>query len=264
MATIGPLHKRSKQAHRNLARVFPDMHANARTDTVREMWRNAGRVGAEYPHLDGLLADPGRVTFEGLDDVQKALGSHKAALLLSAHYGNWEMTVAAGRFLGLTQANLYREAKNPHVEALMQSFRSKTVAGGWVSKGDGNLRDIMRLLRDGVSVGMLVDQRENRGVLAPFLGQQAWSVHAPALVARKMNVPIFVGVAQRTKGANFIVKCQHIPVRRSDDSAADVLATTCAINDQLSTWIREDPGQWLWFHNRWRDVPSTDTQRIHT
>lgn len=249
---IGPLLKRSHRADENLKLIFPELRVSGRKHIIREMWENVGRIAGEYPHIETILSDRKRIRLSGMNDVKAALVGHKAALLLSAHFGNWEMTLAAGRAAGLTQANVYRPVDNQGLDELLVSLRGDVASGGLIAKGDGNMRQMMRALKDGISIGMLVDQREDRGVLIPFLGKEAYTLHGPALLARRMNVPIFLGVARRREGVNFEVECRHIPAVRTEDAEQDAIATTRAINDQLSEWIKAEPEQWFWFHNRWR------------
>jgi len=250
-AIIGPFTKRNKVAQTNLALIFPEMSRRDRKRVIKDMWRNVGRTVGEYPHLDKIINGGGHVRLLGMDGVRSALEGHKAAFLLSAHYGNWEVTSAAGQSVGLVQANLYRKVKNSKVDAVMQGYRKPTAPAGFIEKGDGNVRTMLRLLKQGTSIGMLVDQRERRGIQVPFLGRAASTVHAPALIARRLGVPVFVGRAYRTGNLEFTVECRHVPVPVTDDPHADVLSVTRLINDIISEWIYEYPDQWLWFHDRW-------------
>jgi Kdo2-lipid IVA lauroyltransferase/acyltransferase len=248
---FGPLTPRNRRALANLELALPNLSVRERRAIARGMWGNVGRIVAEHPHLARIMADESRVSIVGLDQCRAALVKGKGGFLLTAHYGNWEITTLAGRRLGLDQHNIYREAKNPLVDALIARLRVGTVTGGMLSKGPGNLRAIMRLLGDDKYIGMLVDQREKKGLALTFLGQPAMTLHAPALMARRLGAPIFLGRARRLRGARFELECLVVPVDHTQDWEKDVETTTQRINDILSRWIIEAPQQWFWFHQRW-------------
>lgn len=249
---VGPFTKQTHIAQRNLESIFPEISKSDRDRIIRGMWRNIGRTVGEYPHLRKIIHGQGYIRLVGMEQVKAALEDHKAAFLLSAHYGNWEVTSAAGQSIGLSQANLYRKTKNSTVDAVMRAYRSPTAPSGFIAKGDGNVQTMVRLLKRGTSIGMLVDQRERRGIVVPFLGRDAYTVHAPALIARRLGVPVFLGRAYRTGDLKFTVECRHIPIPTTNDPHEDVLSATKTLNDIISGWICEYPDQWLWFHDRWR------------
>jgi KDO2-lipid IV(A) lauroyltransferase len=248
---IGPLLSSHKRALGNLRAVFPAMTDAEIAAIARQMWDNSGRVMAEYVHLETIMADPGRVTIIGLDRCAAHMAGKKSGFALTGHYGNWEVTALAGRKLGMRQVSLYRAAKNPYVDELVAARRRKTVSGGLLAKADGNMRAMMRLLSQGHYIGMMVDQREDRGLTLQFLGRPSNTVHAPALLARRGNLPIFIGRARRTKGAYFELECLPVPVDITADWERDVQTTTQKLNDILTSWIIESPEQWFWAHRRW-------------
>ncbi|MDE8350094.1 MAG: hypothetical protein POG74_11560 [Acidocella sp.] len=248
---IGPLMSSHKRALANLRSVMPDKPEAERRRIARQMWDNAGRVMAEYIHLETILADPKRVTITGLDACAAHMDGKKSGFALTAHYGNWEVTTLAGQRLGMSQVSLYRAAKNPYVDELIASRRRKTVAGGLLAKADGNMQAMMRLLNAGHYIGMMVDQREDRGLTLSFLGRPSATVHAPALLARRRNVPMFIGRARRTKGAYFELECVPVPLDITEDWQKDVASNTQKLNDILTAWILETPEQWFWAHRRW-------------
>lgn len=249
--TIGPRMSSHRRAIRNLRAVFPDKSDAAIAKITDGMWDNVGRVMAEYTHLQTILTDPRRVRILGLEDCAAHMAGKKSGFALSAHYGNWEVTTLAGQRLGLRQVSLYRAAKNPYVDKLITAQRRKTVAGGLLAKGNDNMRSMMRLLRQGHFIGMLIDQREDRGLTLRFLGRPSNTVHAPALLARRGELPVFIGRARRTGGAFFELECLPVPFDVTDDWEQDVKTTTQKLNDILTSWIVEAPEQWFWAHRRW-------------
>lgn len=248
---IGPRTKRHRRLLENLARVLPDIDESERRRIAVRSWDNIGRVIGEYPHLPKLLDDHERVTIVGLDQCVPLIEANKGGLLISAHYGNWEISTAAGRRLGLDQINFYRAAKNPRFERLLRTQRQVTAPGGLIPKADDNVRTAIRLLKDRRFIGMLVDQRESKGIKVPFLGHDAETNHAPALLARRLGVPILLSRVIRHERVRFVMECLPVDVDHTDDWEEDVRRTTIRINDILSRWIIERPEQWHWSQRRW-------------
>jgi KDO2-lipid IV(A) lauroyltransferase len=251
MRFVGPRTKRHRHVLDNLERVLTTVEDSERRRIAAASWENIGRVMAEYPHLPELLDDQERVKIIGLEKCVPLIAENKGGFLLSAHYGNWEISTVAGRRLGLNQVNFYRAVKNPTLDSMLSAYRRVTAPGGLVPKANDNIRTAVRLLKDHRYIGMLVDRRESKGIVVPFMGFDAQTNHAPALLARRFNVPIFLGRVIRHEGVQFVVECLPVAVDHTDDWEDDVRQTTIRINDILSSWIAERPEQWLWLHRRW-------------
>ena len=107
-------------------------------------------------------------------------------------------------------------------------------------------------LREGGSLGLLVDQKMNDGEAVPFFGRPAMTAPALAQFARHFNLPIMPVHVVRLAPARFRLICEGpLQIAPSGDRKADVLATTLAVNQTLERWIRADPASWLWLHRRW-------------
>jgi KDO2-lipid IV(A) lauroyltransferase len=91
-----------------------------------------------------------------------------------------------------------------------------------------------------------------------FFGHPAMASSLPAVLARRLDMPLIAGRIARTGGAHFRLDAVSIPLARTDDPTADIAAATTAVSAQFEAWIRDTPGQWMWAHRKWRDpVPAT-------
>ena len=101
---------------------------------------------------------------------------------------------------------------------------------------------------------MLVDQHFSRGVDVTFFGRRCKANPSIARLARRFDCPV-VGV-RVDPAARPAVPHRRAAVRidlpRDADGQVDVVAATQMITDVIEGWMRENPGQWLWFHRRWR------------
>jgi KDO2-lipid IV(A) lauroyltransferase len=224
------------------------------------MWNNLGRTIAEYAHLDKFTAStaPGTrilVTGDAISDAEVAKDS--GTLFLSGHFANWEMMPIAAAQWGYQGALVYRPPNNPYVDRFISRQRARHGMKEHISKHYGTRR-IFSLLRAGKAILMLVDQKTNEGIAAPFFGRDAMTTPVPAALALKMGARIVFASNRRLDGAHFHVTV-HPPLNfaPSGDHERDVRDLTVAINARVEEMVRADPSQWLWIHRRWptaRDV----------
>jgi KDO2-lipid IV(A) lauroyltransferase len=249
---IGPLSGAHKTAVQNLAAAFPEKTAAERRRIVTAMWDNIGRTTAEYPHLGRLMDDTARV--EVVDPgraAEKLRDDGRGGLLIGMHFGNWELSTAAGHRAGLKQHHFYRAPNNPYVDALLAELRRPMRQEGYLAKGAKGARQAAMLLKSEAHIGMLVDQKQDEGIPVTFFGRTAMTTTAPAALARRMDVPIVADRVIRLGGAKFRIIVEGLAVARTDDREADVIVTTKQISALFESWIRENPEQWFWVHRRW-------------
>jgi KDO2-lipid IV(A) lauroyltransferase len=123
-----------------------------------------------------------------------------------------------------------------------------------VPKGSIGARQLVRLIKEGHHIGMLVDQKLNTGIEVPFFGHPAMTAPAIAQLALKYDLPLVPCAVRRTVGAHFEVTI-HAPLEhpRTDNTAADVRTLMGTINTFLEDAIRANPPHWMWLHRRWMD-----------
>ena len=241
-------------ARANLRASYPDMDEAEIERTVRETCDNLGRVVGEYSHLDKLtIGVGGRIAVEGKDFGDAAAASGKGVMFISGHFANWEALPITGNLLGYEGALVYRPPNNPFVDRWISRQRAKLGPKEHISKGAQGTRRIFTLLRKGKAILMLVDQKTEEGVPAPFFGRIAMTTPAPASLALKLGSILLPASAERIGGAHFRVRI-HPPIEftPSGDQERDVLALTAEINETIERIVRARPSQWLWIHRRWQ------------
>lgn len=252
---IGPLSGAHALANRNITSALPELSPAETRRALREMWRNLGRVGAEYPHLGRFHAYQvgGRIEVVGREHFDEAKTSKTGGIFFSGHVGNWEVAALGPTQYGIPVALIYRAPNNPIVDGLIKRARA-AVTDFPVPKGPSGARDIVRYLRGGGHLAMLVDQKMNDGIAVPFFGRDAMTAPALAELAIKYDCPVWPVRVERLQGAHFrITAFPKLDVPRTGDRAADVAETMRRVNALLEGWIKERPGQWLWAHRRWPD-----------
>ncbi len=251
---VGPKLGVSKRARSNLDLIFPGIANEQAEWIVRGMWENLGRTAAEYAHLDKFdpYREGGRMTVRNRARLETLLAEGQGVIFVGGHLGNWELQTIAATRLGVQVMAVYRAANNVLVDAMIAALRARHVTPHLAPKGAAGARELVGWLRQGNSAAMLVDQKMNDGIAAPFMGRMAMCPPAPAQLARRFNYPILPAMMRRVGGAHFeIVLGEPVRVAHSDDRDADILAAVAAYNGQLEAFIRRYPEQWLWLHRRW-------------
>jgi KDO2-lipid IV(A) lauroyltransferase len=250
---IGPRLSLSRRAAKNIARAFPENDEATNRRIIRGMWNNLGRSLAEHPHLARICAAGSRrVEIVNGEAVARLLASGEPGILFGGHFCNWEVGPSIiHRLMGSSLLSIYRAANNPWFDRLMKSWRPPRIA---VSKGATGGREVLRHLRGGGSVAMLVDQKMNDGIAVPFFGRDAMTAPAIARLALRFHCPIVPIRTERLDGARFrFTVLPQIEVSVTGDQDAAILAIMTRINAVLESWVRARPEQWLWLHRRWPD-----------
>jgi KDO2-lipid IV(A) lauroyltransferase len=250
-------------ARANLLLAFPDK-TDAERDAIRmTMWDNLGRVVGEYPHLDKFSPEgpDARISVEyppgvTLDDLKG-----RSILFLSAHLANWEMLPILGEQKGLQGATVVRPPNNPYIADWVARERGINGPSTLIAKHNA-MRQMLTQLRGQRVLYMLVDQKLREGIAAPFFGRDAMTTPAPAALALKLDARIVVVANKRLAGPRFHATVQPpLDFKPTGDESRDVSALTAAITACLERIIRDDPGQWLWIHNRWPTTRDAELMR---
>lgn len=247
--TIGPFLGASRVALANLERFMPQLDARARRRVLREVWDNLGRTGAEFPHLARLAAE--RTELVGGEVFERIRASGRGAIFFCAHTGNWEIAPPTARRFGVFVNVVYRAMSNPHVDAIVLRERGSSAESA-VAKGAAGARRLVALAAEGRHIAVLLDQKMNDGIPAPFFGVDAMTAPAPAQLALRHKLPLVPVRIERLGGARFRMTVQEpLPLPASGDRRMDVEALVAAVNATIECWVRERPGEWLWLHRRW-------------
>ena len=187
---IGPRLGISKRARRNITIAFPEKSKDEIEKLVRQMWDNLGRTVMEYPLLNRIRVGGNNphVELVGVEYLELLRDDDKPGLLFSGHLGNWEIPAICISAQGLPQHFVYRSPNNPYVEKLFE--RTHLIDGTPIPKGAKGARLALKALSQGGHLAMLIDQKMNDGIAAPFFGHDAMSAPALAQFALKFKCPV--------------------------------------------------------------------------
>lgn len=234
----------------NLALARPDLPEAERRRIARRVPVNATRTLVEIHYGDEFrarLADAPIRGAEWLAEVESAQAAGRPVILVSGHFGNYDAPRALLASRGIPVGGLYRPLKNRFYNARYVRMIAQ-MSGPVFPRGRRGLAEMVRFLREGGAVGLLIDQRMPQGVPLNFFGQPAWTALSAAEMAVKYDALILPAYGRRTgpHGLDFEVIFEA-PIPHGDPATM-----TQALNDSLEAQIRNGMDQWLWLHRRWK------------
>jgi Kdo2-lipid IVA lauroyltransferase/acyltransferase len=245
----------------NLTIAFPDKPQAERARILRTSMLNLGRMAAELAHLprlsDGELRE--MVQFEDEAWLREALTWERptGVLILSGHFGNWELLVYAQGRRGHPVTMVHRPMRNPLIDRWLNAVRAR--AGTRLVRKHHAAGEVLRALRQKQLLVLPFDQNSTRGlgVFVDFFGLPASTNAGLARVALRADAPIVPAfIVRQGRSARHVVHLLPImEAERTGDMQADVLATTARLSAVFEEMVRRFPEQWLWVHKRWKTRP---------
>lgn len=234
------------RAEGNLALVWPDRSPAERRSIVRAAGAEFTRLMVEYTQLDKAPAAL-ELEIAGAEHLLAAHATGRGAVLVTAHYGNWEAARIAALRLGCETGIIYRAFNNRYADRFALDFIA--CAGRPVLQKGHGLRRLITHVAQGGFVMILVDQRNSGAPFIDFLGYPAETVTAAADVVRRTGAALIPVRATRNVAARRFDVAFEAPV-----TGDDAEAMMAEVNRRIGAWIEAAPEQWFWFHRRWRST----------
>lgn len=192
---------------------------------------------------------------EGLEHLASCRAAGSGALLVSGHYGNWELMGASVTARGYPVKFLIKTQSNPWVDRLQNETRA--AAGLGVIRPGLALREMVHVLRRGEFIGLLGDQDAGRdGLFVDFLGRPASVFRGPAYLAYRLGCPIIFGHINRLPNGQHRVTFEPPLFADPDwDEPTAIARLTEAHVRTLERVIRSAPEHYWWLHRRWKTRP---------
>jgi len=253
----------------NLRRVYGE--------TVRE--EEIQRLAqAHYGHLLQLLGEfihyrfmsaerkAALVRIENYEAFVAALQLGKGVLILTGHFGNWEVSTLAGlakypEFRG--RFHFVRRAFKPRWLDTLITRRFGQAGFGVIGKR-GSLDQILDLLAAGDVIVFPFDQHAAPpdGIEVEFFSHPAWTFRSLAIIALATGAPVLPATGWReADGAHVMHFGEPIPAVEAEDTTDAIRRTTRAYNAELERLVLARPEQWYWVHRRWKASAGKSVKR---
>ncbi len=258
--TIGILFYLLDGSHRrvtlaNLAAAFPRRSPRERRVLARGVFMHFGRVLMELLKLSTM--DPARmmrlVEFEGDDRVRQAYARGRGVILLTSHFGNWELNGIVHAVRVGPIGVMARALDNPYLNRMLERVRECT--GNTVIYRRGALRRVMRALGANEAVAILIDQhiQDRDAVYVDFFNRAAATTTALAALALRTGAAVIPVFAIPVPGGRYRMIYEHPVEPPPEDSPDAIREFTQRCTDVLEMYVRRYPRYWLWMHRRWRE-----------
>ena len=147
---------------------------------------------------------------------------------------------------------MFRPPNNRYIADYIYKTRTGSM-GGLLPSRSGAAFELARILEADGNVGVLVDQKFTNGVPTTFFGRPCETSPLLAKLARQFECDVYPTRSKRLPGTRFRLYMEEkLDLPRAADGRVDIAGTAQLLNDTVERWIREDPGQWMWFHKRWK------------
>ena len=247
---ISPLTGNKKRIESNLNLVMPNLLENEKNKLATRCLDNIGMTMFELlsPKEFKLAGERAKVLGPGIALLERARDESKPVILISGHFGNYDVIRANLISKGYELGALYRPMNNPYFNATyLKSISSIGVP--LFARGNNGMAEMMKFLRDGKSIALLIDQHMANGEPLKFFGKTAFTATSAAKMALKYDailMPFFV--VRKGRISDFDLHFEA-PIEHSNP-----IKMTQDFNDRLEARVKENLDQWLWTHKRWKSI----------
>ena len=247
--TLGPIFRSKSLIIKNLEK------ANIKGDFEKiasNVLGNYGRIFAEYVHLKNFKNDKlsKYISIEGKEYLDRIKKNKKKVIFVSGHFNNFELMAMQIEKEGINCAAIYRPLNNPHLNKVMEKIRKRDICKKQIKKGRTGTRELVKLIKEGASIALMVDQRVREGEKVTFFNHLATSTTIPAQFIKKYEcdlVPIYIERKNKFYFKMYVSK----PIKISKNKSS--FEITKFINKILEKMILKNIDQWIWTHDRWKN-----------
>jgi KDO2-lipid IV(A) lauroyltransferase len=248
---FGPLFRSKVIIESNIQKAFTKINSQEINNIKKDMWNNYGRTLSEYMFLNDFrnINIKSNINLEGSEILEQIKFEKTPVIFVSGHFSNFELMAMQIEKSGINLAAVYRPLNNIFLNVLMERIRKKYICKKQIRKGAGGVRELLKLYKKGYSIALMIDQRVSEGIKNKFFNEDAFTTTLPAQFIKKFHckvVPIYI---ERFEDIKFNIKIEK-PIEFSKDSSTEKI--TRDLNIWLEKKILNNPGKWIWSHNRWK------------
>ncbi|MBI1310318.1 lipid A biosynthesis acyltransferase [bacterium] len=261
-------------ATQNIRDSFGDQYSAEEIDRIIfRMWQSLIRLVCEVVQFSRHVRCENVfdvIEFRNKDQVIQAMCSGRPVILLSGHFGNWEVAVATFGLFGFDMGVVARTLDNPWLDDWFRRFREST--GHRMIDKDGGGAEMQDRMQNGRHVALLADQDAgSRGCFVDFFGRPASTYKSIALLALRYDALICVGYAVRLPDAShsnrwvrYELGCEAVIDPRELSDGNQIQELTQKFTSALESAIRRHPDQYFWVHRRWKSKPRIKAGKTET
>jgi KDO2-lipid IV(A) lauroyltransferase len=249
--------KHKKIAKVNLDLAYEDrISEDEKTNIIKKCYKNLTYVLADFVKNQGANKEEilSKVKFFDEEFLTKPLKENRKIIILTGHYGNWELLSLsiAAKFtpLAIVGRDLDSEVMNQILTKNREQFKIELLSKSGAMKG------MIKALKANIPIGILVDQntKDEEGILIDFFGKKARHTPSAAILAKKFDAVIVPAFIQTTDHLNYgVTFYPHIEIENSENKEEDIFNCVQAQANITQKVIESKPDEWFWLHKRWKN-----------
>ncbi|WP_439142520.1 lysophospholipid acyltransferase family protein [Planktotalea sp.] len=247
---VSPLAGYPKRIRANLKHVLPDLPETEIARLCKAVPNNAGRTLIELYSGDAFVrrAITAPITGPGYAALEAARAEGRPVILVTGHFGNYDVSRAALIAKGHNMGALYRRMSNPYFnEHYVKSIT--TIGTPMFEQGRKGMSQMVRHIKSGGVLGILTDLHAHGGARLNYFGKPAITSLITAELALKYNAALIpVYAIRQDNGLDFKIVVQD------EIAHSDAETMTQKVNDGLEHLVSENMHQWFWIHRRWKNT----------
>ena len=247
---FGPIFRSKKSIIENIKKSNISINQNY-NQFASNVLGNYGRIFSEYPFLKNFRNGDldSFIELNGKNYLEIIKKQKKNVVFVSGHFNNFELMAMQIEKTGIELSAIYRPLNNNFLNKIMEKIRTKYICKNQIKKGRAGTRQIIKDLKKGNSVALMIDQRVREGSKVNFFGNLASTTTIPAQLIKKYKcelVPIYIERKDKYYFKMHISK----PIKVNSNKTTEDI--TLFLNTVLEKMILKNIDQWIWTHDRWK------------
>ena len=217
---------------------------------IRRSYRNMARTVGYAFWTMCFAKSRCRSTGELSEETSAFLRVNRPAVTVSGHIGCWEILSQLAFLEGHRMMSVAKNIGSRGMTAILMKARRSI--GQEIVPAEGAFKPLMQGLREGKSLGLLVDQSvpiEKGGIWIRFFGRPMEVSVAPAFFAAKAKTPVIVAWSRPLKDGRY--RCEFVAAHTPDE-ARDIRGLTQTIADELGSVVHRHPSCWILSYNYYK------------
>ena len=249
---LGPLIRSNKISHSNLSKAIPNLTEKEKSEIIKMMWNNYGKILAEYVFIKNFRKSKKfteKIFIKNQNELENIKKGTSPVIFISGHFSNFELMAMYLEKSGINLAAIYRPLNNIFLNPVMEYIRKNYICKNQVKKGMSGTKELLKLFKQGTSVALMIDQRVSEGISSKFFNNDALTTTIPAQFVKKFDAKIVPIYIERDLKNNFTIEINKSIEFSKNETLESI---TLKLNQILEKMILRNPNQWIWTHNRWK------------
>ncbi len=256
---FGPFTKTHKTVRKNISHAYNKNIEKNISIIAKNSWENLGKTVAELSHLVKIIKNKNLIKINGIENLNEVINNKEQAIFIAIHQSNWEILAPTLINFGIKINSVYRHINNSHIDKFILNIRQKAYQTNISQnnksilspKGKKSAQDMIKSIKNGYSIALLIDQKDSSGIDIPLFDIPAKTQVGFLKLAKKFNLKIYPIENTRYENLNFEITI-HKPLNFINTKKEnDENKIMYKIHKIIEEWIKKQPENWLWHHKRW-------------